>query len=141
MEGFSGFQMWAGRMRGGLPLVVLAGSGGQHAGGLGPLPRVGGGGAVLGSAWIFASAAITFHSKQLAHNGYSGARSPSDRTWRSQVVPARVPQYNKEASIHLTGGHMSRCDDARPYPNWNKVPAVEQGATTNKQSHLKAFPL
>lgn len=36
--------MWAGRMRGGVPLVVLAGSGGQHAGGLGPLPSVGGGG-------------------------------------------------------------------------------------------------
>lgn len=45
VDGWKGFQgmMWAGRMRGGLPLVVLAGSGGQHAGGLGPLPRVGGG--------------------------------------------------------------------------------------------------
>lgn len=74
----------------------------------------GGGGeaAALGSLWIFASTAITFHSKQLAHNGYSGPRSPSDRTRRSQFSPARVPRYDKEASIHLTEGRTSRCDEA-----------------------------
>lgn len=38
---FSGM-MWVGRMRGGVPSVVLDGSGKQHAGGLGHMPRVGG---------------------------------------------------------------------------------------------------
>lgn len=74
------------------------------------------GAAALGSAWISASTAITFHSEQLAHNGYSGARSPSDRTRRPQVDPAGVPRHNKEATIHLRGGRMARCwrcDDAR----------------------------
>lgn len=81
--------------------------------------------AALGFTWTFASSAIAFHSEQLAHNGYSGARRPSGRTWRSQVVPARVPRFNKEASIHLTGGCMSRfCKATSKMKN---VPEVEQG--------------
>lgn len=88
--------------------------------------------AALGFTWTFASTAIAFHSEQLAHNGYSGALSPSGRTWRSQVGPARVPRHNKEASIHLTGGRRSRfCKATSKMKN---VRVVEQGVILSKQS-------
>lgn len=139
MEAFPGM-MWAGRMRGGVPLVVLAGSGRQHAGGLGRTPRVGGGveAAALRSLWIFASTSITFHSKQLAHNGYSGARSPLDRTRRSQFSPARVPQDDKEAGIHLTEGRTSRCDEAR---SCGGTRGCHQHTVRWMVRNLKTFPL
>lgn len=79
---FSGM-MWVGLKRGGVLLVVWDGSGRQHAGGLGHVPRGGwwwerrGKATALGLTWTFASTAIAFHSEQLAHNGHSGARSPS----------------------------------------------------------------
>lgn len=97
--------------------------------------------AALGFTWTFASTAIAFHSEQLAH---SGARSPSGRTWRSQVVPARVPRYNKEASIHLTGGRMSRF--CKAISKTKNVSVVEQGVMLSKQSEgwfsqCKRFPL
>lgn len=106
--------------------------------GLAVRPGWGGEAAALGSLWIFASTAITFHSKQLAHNGYSGARSPLDRTRRSQFSPARVPRYDKEASIHLTEGRMSRCDEASSCGGTRGF----HHQTIHRMVHnLKTFPL
>lgn len=141
-KSFSGM-MWVGWNRGGVLLVVLDGSGRQHAGGLGQMPRVGGNRST-GVHMDLCQHCNCFHSEQLAHNGYSGPRSPSGRTWRSQVVPARVPRYNKDASIHLAGGRMSRfCKTTSKTKN---VPGVEQGLILSKQSvgwfsQSERFPL
>lgn len=136
--------MWVGLKRGGVLLVVLDGSGRQHAGGLGHVPRGGwwwgrrGEATALGLTWTFASTAIAFHSEQLAHNGHSGAQSPSaghgdPRLPQLACLGAtRKPVFTLLWGGGVGGGGMSRfCKATSKLKN---APVVEQGAILSKKS-------
>lgn len=90
-------------MWGGVPLGGgRTGQGGSMREGLAACPGWGEATA-LGPTWILANSAITPHSEQLAHNGYSGTCSPSighgdprssplaclSTTWQPEITPPR----------------------------------------------------
>lgn len=120
------------------------GQGGSTREGLAMCPGVGGGGGrrgkatALGLTWTFASTAIAFHSEQLAHNGHSGAQSPSAAHGDPRLPQltcfgaTRKPVFTLPGGEGGAGGGMSRfCKATSKLKN---APVVEQGAILSKRS-------
>lgn len=81
----------------------------------------------LGPMWILANSAITPHSEQLAHNGYSGTCSPSighgdprssplaclSTTWQPEITPPRAAQDAVMPAVPIHSHRSVAMDNTR----------------------------
>lgn len=131
-KSFSGM-MWVGWKRGGVLLVVLDGSGRQHAGGLGQMPRVGGKPQHWGSHGPLPALQLLFilNSWHIMGIQALGVRQAGHGDPRSSQL-ACLATARKPVFTSLGDGRMSRfCKTTSKMKN---VPEVEQGHILSKQS-------